>query len=310
MLVMDMKAIIDQMLVLLILLLVGVVAAKTGVVDRETNRRLTNFTLMIPQTCMILGSVLNVDLGLTPMKILGVMGAGCAMYGILILLSLLVPVIYRCKPEDKGIYSFMTIFGNVGFMGFPVVNSIFGGTALFYASLLNIHFNTLAYSLGISLLGSRGGRTKIDWKKLVNPPLVAAAISIVIVCFNLRVPQPVADAVGMLGDMIVPCSMIIIGSSLGNQKFKDVFGDWRSYVFAPVRLFVAPILLWAILRLFIHDTVLLGTMTVLGAMPAAAFATMLSIQYGGNEQVASRTVFVTTVLSVVTIPLICWLLPL
>lgn len=298
------------MLVLLILLIVGVVAAKTGVVDRETNRRLTNFTLVIPQTCMILGSVLNVDLGLTPMKILGVMGAGFAMYAILVLLSLVVPLVYRCRREDKGIYSFMTIFGNVGFMGFPVVNAIFGGTALFYAALVNIHFNVLAYSLGISLMGSRGGKIRIDWKKLVNAPLVAAVLSIVIVCFRIRVPEPVAEAVGMLGDMIVPCSMIIIGSSLGNQKFRDIFGDWRAYAFAPVRLFVAPVLLWAILRLFIHDTVLLGTMTVLGAMPVAAFATMLSIQYGGNEQVASRTVFVSTVLSVVTIPFICWLLPL
>lgn len=307
---MDIRAVIDQMLVLLILLIVGVIAAKTGVIDRETNRRLTNFTLIIPQTCMILGSVLNVDLGLTPMKILGVMLAGCAMYGVLVLLSFVVPLIYRAKPRDKGIYSFMTIFGNVGFMGFPVVNSIFGPTALFYAALLNIHFNTLAYSLGISLIGNTGGKMKIDWKKLVNAPLIAAALSIFIVCFNIRVPEPVAEAVGMLGDMIVPCSMIIIGSSLGNQKFKDVFCDWRAYAFAPVRLFVAPILLWAVLRLFIHDTVLLGTMTVLGAMPVAAFATMLSIQYGGNEEMASRSVFVSTVLSVVTIPIICWLLPL
>ena len=307
---MDMNAIINQMLVLLILLLVGVLAAKTGIIDRETNRRLTNFALMIPQTCMILGSVLNVELELTPMKILGVMGAGCAMYAILVLVSFLVPVIYRCKPGDKGIYSFMTIFGNVGFMGFPVVSAIFGSTGLFYASLMNIHFNTLAYSLGISLLGSKNGKTKIEWKRLINPPLVAALLSVLIVCFRIRVPQPVAEAVGMMGDMIVPCSMIIIGSSLGNQKFSEVFGDWHSYAFAPMRLLAVPVLLWAVLRLFIHDPILLGTMTILGGMPVAAFATMLSIQYGGNEQVASRTVFVTTVLSVVTIPLLCWLLPL
>ncbi len=88
-----------------------------------------------------------------------------------------------------------------------------------------------------------------------------------------------------------------------------MFGDWRSYAFAPVRLLVAPVLVWAVLRLFITDTVLLGTMTVLAAMPVASFATMLSIQYGGNERIASRTVFVTTVLSVVTIPIVCWLLP-
>lgn len=307
---MDIRAVINQMLVLLILLIMGVIAAKTGVVDGEMNRRLTKFTLTIPQTCMILGSVLNVDLGLTLPRILWVLVLGCVMYGILILLGFLVPRIFKAKADDRGLYSFMTIFGNTGFMGFPVVNAIYGPTALFYAALLNIHFNTLAYSLGISLVGNKGEKMKIDWRKLVNAPLVAAAISIIIVCFHIRVPQPVADAVDMMGDMIVPCSMVIIGSSLGSQKVKDIFGDWRAYAFAPVRLILCPVLLWFILRLFIRDPMLLGTMTILGGMPVAAMATMLSIQYGGNEKAASRTVFVTTVLSVVTIPFICWLLPL
>lgn len=307
---MDIRAVINQMLVLLILLIVGVIAAKTGVIDRETNRRLTNFTLIIPQTCMILGSVLNVDLGLTPLRILWIFVAGCIMYGLLILLGFVIPRVCGVKREDRGLYSFMTIFGNTGFMGFPVVSALYGPTALFYAALLNIHFNTLAYSLGIALVGNKGEKMKIDWKKLVNAPLVAAALSIVIVCFNIRVPEPVAEAVGMLGDMIVPSSMIIIGSSLGNQKLKDIFGDWRAYAFSPVRLILCPVLLWAVLRLFIHDPVLLGTMTVLGGMPVAAMSTMLSIQYGGNEKAASRTVFVTTVISVLTIPFICWLLPL
>lgn len=307
---MDISAVINQMLVLLILLIVGLVAAKTGVIDRETNRRLTGFALVIPQSCMILSSVINVDLGLTAGKIFGVMLAGVVMYAVLVGLSLLVPRVLGVKARDRGIYSFMTIFGNVGFMGFPVVRSIFGPTAVFYAALLNIHFNILAYSLGISLMANTGEKLRIDWKKLLNAPLVATGVSILLVCFPVHVPDPVAEAVDMLGDMIVPCSMIIIGSSLGSQRLRDIFADWRTYAFAPVRLILCPVLLWAILRLFVADPVLLGTMTVLGAMPAAAFATMLSIQYGGNETIASRTVFVTTVLSVVTIPLICWLLPL
>jgi hypothetical protein len=109
--------------------------------------------------------------------------------------------------------------------------------------------------------------------------------------------------------MVVPCSMIIIGASLGSQKMKAVFTDWHAYAFAPVRLLVAPVVLWGILHFFVTDSVFLGTMTVLGAMPVASLATMLSIEYGGNVTMASRTVFVTTILSVVTVPLICWLLP-
>lgn len=307
---MDILPIFEQMMVLLILLLVGVAAAKTGVVDGETNRRLTRFTLLIPQTCMILASAMTDDLNVTPGRIFAILGAGCVMYAILVALSYVVPAVYRCKPADRGIYSFMTIFGNVGFMGFPVVRSIFGDTAVFYAALLNIPFNLLAYTLGISQLNSGGGKIHINWKLLINPPLIAALAAILILCFHIPVPGPLAQAVDMLGDMVVPCSMIVIGASLGSQRFKDIFTDWRAYAFAPVRLLIAPVLLWAVLRLFIKDTVFLGTMTVLGAMPVASLATMLSIEYGGNVEMASRTVFVTTVLSVVTVPLVCWLLPL
>lgn len=299
----------EQMLVLLILLIVGVIASKFGVMDEDTTRRFTRFALLIPQTCLILSSVINNDLGISAGRVFVILGVGCVMYAILVALSFLVPVIYRCKPEDKGIYSFMTIFGNTGFMGIPVARAILGSSAAFYAALFNIPFNLLAYTLGIAMLNSRGERTKIQWKLLINPPMIAAFIAIILLCINIHVPDPLANAIGMLGDMIVPCSMIIIGASLGTQKLKDVFGDWRVYAFAPVRLFFVPIILWAIMHLFVHDEVIIGTITLLGAMPVASFATMLSIQYGGNVQMASRSVFVTTILSVITIPIVCWILP-
>jgi len=307
---MEILPIFEQMLVLLILLIVGVVAAKCGIMDEDTTSRFTNFTLLIPQTCMILGSVINTDLDVTPGRVFVILGVGCIMYAILVAFSFLVPLLYRCKPGDRGIYSFMTIFGNTGFMGIPVVGAIFGGAASFYAALLNIPFNLLAYTLGIAMLNSNGERTKIQWKLLINPPMIAAFIAVLLLCVDFRAPVPLARSIDMLGDMVVPCSMIIIGASLGTQKVKNVFGDWHVYAFAPVRLFVVPVLLWGIMHLIVKDAVLLGTITVLGAMPVASFATMLSIRYGGNVQMASRSVFVTTVLSVLTIPLVCAVLPL
>ena len=306
---MDMYSVFQQMLVLLILLLIGVVAAKTGVVDDESNRRLTRFALVIPQSAQILSSAMNVGQDMTLGRVLGILGTGCVMYGLLILLSLASPYICRAQKRDRGIYSFMTIFGNVGFMGLPVIRALFGSGAVFYAALLLVPFNFLAYTYGIALL-SGGGKGSFDWHRLISVPTTAALLSVVLVCVHINIPKPIVDATGMLGDMMLPFSMIIIGSSLGNLPLKEVVGDWRAYVFAPIRLLVCPVVLWAVMGLFVRDTVLLGVITVLWCMPVAAFATMLSIQYGGNERIASRTVFVTTVLSVVTIPLVCGVLPL
>ena len=308
---MDIMLIFQQMLVMLFLLIAGVISAKAGVMDEEMNRKFTSFNLLVPQTCMILSSILGADIDVPPVRVAVILGTGVVMYAILVALGMLAPQIYRCKDGDKGIYSFMTIFGNVGFMGIPVAGALFGSEASLYAALLNIPFNVLAYTFGVALLSYRGGkREPVNWKLLLNVPLVASAASIVLLCLHVKLTGPLGQAVDMLGDMILPSSMIIIGATLGRQNLKEVFGDWRVYAFAPMRLVVVPVVLWAILHLFVKDSVFLGTMTLQAAMPVAAFATMLSIRYGGNVALASKTVLVTTVLSVVTIPLVVGFLPL
>lgn len=308
---MDVLLIFRQMLVMMIFLVIGVIASRFGVMDEEFNRRFTNFNLLIPQTGMILSSVLGADVELSVGRVLAIEGTAFVMYAVLVALGLLTPVLYRCKPGDRGIYSFMTIFGNVGFLGIPVAKSVLGPDAALYAALLNIPFNLLAYTVGIAMLAGTGGKkgAHFDWKILVNLPFLVSLLSVVLLCFHVKLTGPVGTAAEMLGDMILPGSMLIIGASLGQQKLKDVFGDIKVYLFAPMRLIVVPIVLWAVMHLVVKDPVFLGTMTLQGAMPVAAFATMLSIRYGGNVQMASKTVFVTTVLSVVTIPLVVAILP-
>ena len=305
---MDIKLVLNEMLMMMLLLLVGVVTVKTGVVDGETNRRLTRFALVVPQSAVILSSAINMQMEMTAGKVLAVLGAAAVMYLVLVVLGLLAPRLYRMPAEDRGLFSFLAIFGNVAYMGFPLVRALFGSDAVFYAALLNIPFNCLAYTLGVRLVSGGTEQGKLDWRQLANPPLVASVLAVAITFLPLRWPSPVARAVETLGDMILPLSMIIIGASLGTQKLRDALGDWRVYIFAPVRLLAAPVLLWAVMRLVVTDQMLLNVITVVGATPAAAMAAMLAIQYGGDEKTASRGVFVTTVLSVVTIPFICWLL--
>lgn len=300
--------ILRQMVIMLIFLAIGTVAARRGIMDEEFTRRYTTFNLLIPQTGMILSSILGTEATLSVAEIGSILGYGFLMYAILIALGLLVPVLYRCKPEDKGVYSFMTIFGNVGFLGIPVAKSLFGPEAALYAGLLNIPFNLLAYTVGVAMMARGRGEKGINWKRLVNLPLIVSLASVVLLCFHVKLTGAVGSAAEMLGDMILPGSMMIIGASLGQQKLRDVFGDWRIYLFAPIRLVVVPVVLWSVLHLIVQNEVFLGTMVLLGAMPAAAFATMLSIEYGGNVKMASKGVFVTTVLSAVTIPLVVGLL--
>lgn len=305
---MDVSVVLNEMLMMMLLLLVGVVTAKTGVVDPETNKRLTRFALVVPQSAVILSSAINMQMEMTMGKVLAVLGVSVVVYLLLVGLGLLAPRLYRIAPKDRGLFSFLAIFGNVAYMGFPLVRALLGSDAVFYAALMNTPFNCLAYTLGVRLVSSGAEKGGLNWRQLVNPPLVCSVLAIVIVFLPFDWPGPVARAVETMGDMILPLSMVIIGASLGTQRMKDVFGDWRTYAYAPVRLLLSPVLVWAVMRLFVRDQVLLSVVTVLGATPSAAMATMLAIQYGGDEKAASRGVFVSTVLSVVTIPFICWLL--
>ncbi len=153
---MDIMLVFEQTLVMLFLLVAGVISAKAGVMDEETSRRFTSFNLMIPQSCMILSSILCADIHLSVGRVFGILGTGIVMYAILVAVGMLVPQIYRCKPEDKGIYSFMTIFGNTGFMGIPVAKYLLGEEAALYAALLTIPFNVLAYTSAMTPLKITG----------------------------------------------------------------------------------------------------------------------------------------------------------
>lgn len=304
---MDIALVLDQMLMMLLMLIVGVIAAMTGVVDGETNRRLSRYAMAVPQCATILASAMNLESDVTVGTVLGVLGIGCVMYALLVALGMAAPRLLPVPKQERGLYSVLTIFGNVGFMGIPLAGAIFGNDAVFYAALLTVPFNLLVFTVGVRLV-SGGREERFDWRRMINPALVSSLAAVVIIFLPVRWPSPLVGATKMVGDMILPLSMTIVGASLGEQKLWDVLRDWRLYVFAPVRLLIAPVLLWAVMHLFVRDPVLLGTLTLVGGTPCAAVAAMLSIQYGANERTATRNVFFTTVLSVATIPLVCWLL--
>ena len=305
---MHISTVINQMLVLLIILVIGVICRKTGITDDIGNKKLSRLLINVCQSAMILASVMNSESAVSIGYVFEIIGISALLYVFLILFSYLVPVILGTPREDRKLYRFMSIFGNVGFMGFPVIASVFGGEAVFYASLFNIPFNILMYTLGISLASGAKGKAKFSLKQLVNVPLIATFVSLIIFLLHIPVPAPVAEATELLGDMVVPAAMIVIGTSLGGMSLKKMLGSWRLYIFTPIKLMLIPAIVYFLFGLFVKDQMILGIATVMAALPVATNCTMLCLEYGGNEELSSSGTFMTTVLSVVTIPLMVYLL--
>lgn len=305
---MHISTVINQMLVLLIILVIGVICRKTGVTDDVGNKKLSRLLINVCQSAMILASVMNSGSTASIGYVFQIIGVSALLYAFLILFSFAVPRMLGAPRGDWGLYRFMTIFGNVGFMGFPVIASVFGSDAVFYASLFNLPFNILMYTLGISLASGTGERTGLNIKQIINVPLAATILSLVIFLLRIPIPKPIAQATELLGDMVVPSAMLVIGTSLGGMSRKKMLGNWRLYVFTPLKLMLLPAIVYFLFGLFVKDQLLLGITTVMAALPVATNCTMLCLEYGGNEELSSSGTFMTTVLSVVTIPLMVYLL--
>lgn len=301
---MDFFEILNYMLVLVILFLIGVIAHKTGITDDVADKKISTVILMLSQSALILYSAMSAESGMPPLELLKILALAFAAYGIMVVAGFLVPRVLRAPKKDRGIYNFMSIFSNVGFMGFPVIASIYGSEAVFYAAMFSMPLNILAYTYGVVLVSGGEEHQKIQWKSILNPPIVSSILAAFIFLFHIKFPVVIVNAADMLGGTLTPMAMLIIGGSMAELKLKDVLGDWRVYVMTAIRLFVLPVVIWAVMRNFLSDPMLLGVCTLVFAMPVAAIATIFSIQYDGNVEVASKTVFLSTVFSVFSIPLI------
>ena len=207
-------------------------------------------------------------------------------------------------------YRLVTSFSNLGFMSVPVIAAVYGEDAIFFASLGNIPFKIFLYTVGVMFLKNGSGKDeKLNIKSIINVPIIAAVIATVIFMFEIPMPTLVEDVAGMLSDTFIPLSMICIGLSLGNVSIKDAFIHPRIYGMNFIRLFIAPIVVWFVMRFFITDIVMLGSIVIIAACPPAVVCAILGmVDYGRDGVEASETIFVGTVLSMFTIPLLISLL--
>jgi len=302
---MDIQVILNQMAVLFILMILGFILGKAKFLTVEANKIFTKIILFVALPAFIIDSVMNTDLELTLGTTLYAMLISFVPFAISFLVSY--PIIRTLGDKDnRGLYIFMTMFGNTAFMGIPIIIAVFGPSAVFYASLVNIAFNVLVFSVGIMIISRKG--TKFNPKILLNPNLLITLILIPLALSDITFPFQVSEPIRITGAMTTPGAMLIIGSTLSFIPAKSIFMHWRIFPMTLLKLIIIPAVTWLILRQFIGDELLLGVLVVLSAMPTAVSASMLAIEYGGDEQVASAGVFITTLLCGVTVPALVYFL--
>ena len=304
---MDLTGLSQKMAVLFFCIAVGFLAAKARVMDVQSNKKLSSLVVNVANPMQILASALTGEHVLSNRQTLGLTGIIVLIYAALILLSFAVPKLLRVPKEQSGVYRFMFIFANTGFLGYPIVESLLGYQATFYVTLYVLFFQLLCWSYGASLISGEG-RFRFHWSVLRHPCVVAALAAFVIYLSGWQPPVLLHRAVRYIGDITSPVVMLIIGCSLAQMRAGQIFGSWRIYALSLLKMAAVPLLAFVILRQVLSNEFVLCVLTVLLCMPIATNTTILSYQYGADESVASSGVFVSTLLSLLTIPLMMQLL--
>jgi predicted permease len=219
----------------------------------------------------------------------------------------------KANLRERGVHRFAMCFSNVGFMGFPVAESLLGRESLFMVSVYNIPFQLLAFSVGTIMVAGRAQATKGEsfaasfirtLRVGMNPAVLAAITGFVFFLLSVRIPEPLATAVSLLGDSTTPLSMALIGAVLANTRLGPVVGSPRLWFTTGYRLVLHPIAVLAIARTVGLSGLELAVPVLMAAMPVAANTTILAGVYGGDEVTASGLVFVSTAVSLLTIPIL------
>lgn len=298
-----MAVLFEKMGMLVILLILGYLCAKIKLVGPEFNKGLSKLIMNFFIVGMILSSVVNKEISLTPQETAYGFLMMVIMYVICFAIAFLSPRLFKKSGGDLAMYTLLIAFTNNGFIGFPVVSAVLGDGALFFASLSNIPFNLLLYSLGVIML-QNGEKSELKLRQFLSTPLIATLVAAVIFVFRIPIPAVIDDTLDSISAATVPLSMICIGLSLSSVSIGEVFTKPRLYVINFIRLIVCPLAVWFVLHFFITDPIMLGTIIIVSACPSAVVCTILGIQYGRDGVESSESIFLSTVLSMLTMPLL------
>ena len=297
------------MLTLFAIVVVGYIAGKYEYMGGTFDKRLSKLVIDISCPALILSSAMTGELP-DRRYILPLLGISALTYLLLTGVALWLPRLLTKKRDDEGAVGFALMFGNVGFMGYPIVASIFGREAVFYAAVLNVVNTFAVFTIGTILItGKTVNGPKFQKKVLWSTPMLSAYLTMLIVALRIEgIPEWISQPLTMIGNITVPAALLIIGSSMSQLPLRSLLGNGTIYLTTLLRLAVLPIGIHYLFTLLGFDPFVVGINTVVIAMPVATYGTILCLRHGKDTTLITEVTFITTLLSMLTIPALVMLL--
>lgn len=290
-------------MILFTIVVLGYALCKLGYMGDKFDQKLSSIVIDVTCPALILSSVMGAELPDRSL-ILPLLGISFLTYVLLLVYGFWVPRFVSKSRDEQGMIGFALMFANVGFIGYPIVSAIFGPKAVFYAALLNIPNTFFIFTAGVMLVKGEHNMKSLSAKVLFSPAMIAAFVAALMVAFGVRTPDIIARPVTMVGNITIPAALMVIGSSMARLPLKEIIGSPKVYVASLLRLVVVPLSVYFLFRFCGVSDVINNINTVIIAMPVASYGTMFCLKYGRNPSLMTEMTFVTTLGSILTIPLI------
>jgi len=304
---------LSQVFTLFLLLIVGYVVKKLGGVTERIHREISSLVLNV---CLPASIITSMNFKFSP-EVLAKSGIllllSFIIYGVNIGISYGIIGLMKLKGSRRDIFQYVLVFSNVGYMGYPIAQALMGSQGVFYTAVYNLTFTILVWTFGVHVMGrtpnmEKGITGDVGWrvriKRILNLNLMAVFIGFALFVFSVRLPGPIDNTLKMIGGCCTPLSMMFIGFILADLELKDVVNDFQIFAVSAVRLLVLPGIVW----IGLHFTGIHGDIALLPvvstAMPAAANTAIFAALYDNDYQLGSKIIFISTLLSIATIPLV------
>ncbi len=291
---------------LFILMAVGILIKKSGIITSECRKHFSNLLINVILPCNIVNSFMG-GINTSPKFVKNCILAIILSAAIQIFVTYFNKLIFiRVRKERKNVMSYGMICSNSSFIGLPVAEELYGSLGVLYTSIFQIPIRFTMWTAGLALF------TDVDrksaFKKLVKHPcIIAIFVGFVVMLLPFSLPAFIVNTIGSVSKCTTPLSMFVIGAILADADIKTMFSKDVLY-FTFWRLLGLPFLIWLVLFPFRIDSLLVSLCIIMSGMPAGSTTSILADQYGGDAMFASQMTFVSTLFSIVTIPLLGLLL--
>ena len=293
-----MLEVVAKVTVILILIVIGYFITKKGMLTERGASEITSLLIKVVTPCVIVNSFIGSADTLEASQLLMAMALPALWLGIGLGISLL--TFRKEPPERQKVLRFALVFSNTGFMGIPLVQGIVADTGVIYASFGVVMFNIFCWTYGYSMMS---GGAKLNLKTvLLNPGIIGLVFGLPIFFFKLRLPGVITEPLGYMADLNTPLAMLVIGSYIAKADLHSFVSDMSVYKVSFLRLIAAPAVYLALLLLIRPEQDLFVASMIQAATPVAANTVLFAVQYKRDSELASKLVVVSTVLSILTIP--------